>query len=263
MRRPSGRRESPILGRPGSCAEWGKESSYAVVGTVVQSHAHEVGYDDGLLERVRAVRRGLLAVGPAALRSDGDFERVSLGRTDGDALRDILIAERPTTVIEVGLAYGSSALAIAEALVVAGSEHSRHIIIDAHQDEFHDTGWATLVEAGLDSICSLIRQRSQIALPRLLAEELVADAAFVDGSHLFHVVFVDLSYLQDLVRPGGLVIVDDYDWASVATAVRYFEVNLGWCTEPITAPSRLRAFRLRDPRLEPNFTTFKPFGIEP
>ena len=159
-------------------------------------------------------------------------------------------------MLKVGLAYGSSALAIAEALVVAGSDHPRHIIIDAHQDDFHDTGWATLVAAGLDSICSRIRQRSQIALLRLLAEELVAHAAFVDGSHLFHVVLVDLSYLQDLVRPGP------YTW-SVATAVRYFEFNLGWCTEPIMASTRLRAFRLPDPRLEPNFKTFKPFGIEP
>ena len=150
-------------------------------------------------------------------------------------------------MIEVGLAYGSSALAIAEALVVAGSDHPRHIIIDAHQVDFHDMGWAALVDAGLDAICSLIRQPSQIALPRLLAEELVADAAFVDGSHLFHMVFVDLYYLQELIRPGGLVVVDDYDWAPVATAVRYFETNLGWCTEPIAAPTRLRAFRLPDP----------------
>lgn len=222
-----------------------------------------MGYDDALLDKVRGVRRRLATGGPSAERSDGDFERVSLGHLDGDVLRDVLIAERPTTVIEVGLAYGGSALAIAEALVAAGSEHPRHIIIDAHQEQFHNTGWEALVEAGLDSICSLIRQRSQIALPRLLNEAVVADAAFVDGSHLFHMVFVDLYYLQELIRPGGLVIVDDYDWTSVATAVRYFEINLGWRTEQITGSTRLRAFRLPDPKLEPTFERFRPFGIEP
>lgn len=32
---------------------------------------------------------------------------------------------------------------------------------------------------------------------------LVADAAFVDGSHVFHEVFLDLYYLRKVVKPGG------------------------------------------------------------
>ena len=39
-----------------------------------------------------------------------------------------------------------------------------------------------------------------------------ADAAIVDRSHVFHKVFVDLYHLQMIVRPGGLVILDDYWW---------------------------------------------------
>jgi toxin HigB-1 len=73
-----------------------------------------------------------------------------------------------------------------------------------------------------------VEERSQIALPRLLADGFAADAAFVDGSHIFHNVFVDLFYLRELVRPGGLVILDDCGYLSVATAARYFEVNTGW-----------------------------------
>jgi hypothetical protein len=37
----------------------------------------------------------------------------------------------------------------------------------------------------------------------------VADAAFADGSHILHNAFADLLYLRELVRPGGLVILDD------------------------------------------------------
>ncbi len=40
--------------------------------------------------------------------------------------------ERPTTVIEVGLAYGSSAFAIAKALVGSGVDSPHHLIIDAY-----------------------------------------------------------------------------------------------------------------------------------
>ena len=214
---------------------------------------------DDLVGRIRAARRKLAVDGPPRVRSAGDFERVSIPSSDGDILRDLLLVEKPTTVIEIGLAYGSSALAIAEALVALGSDQARHLIIDAYQSGFYGSGWSALVEAGASDLCSLLEERSQIVLPRLLSEGLLADAAFVDGSHIFHNVFVDLFYLRELVRPGGLVILDDCGYPSVATAVRYFEVNTGWVAQAMPAPTRLRAFRLPNPRSEPHFESFKPF----
>jgi cephalosporin hydroxylase len=169
--------------------------------------------------------------------------------------------ERPQVVIEVGLAYGGSAPAVAEALVMAGTDEPQHLIIDAFQDHFHDTGWNAIMGAGLGSLCTLLRERSQIALPRLLSEGFIADAAFVDGSHIFHNVFVDLAYLRNLVRPGGLIILDDCDLPSVATAVRYFEINTGWQPEPTLAETRIRAYRQPDPLVEPSFEDFKAFGL--
>jgi predicted O-methyltransferase YrrM len=171
----------------------------------------------------------------------------------------LLLEARAHVVIEIGLAYASSALAIAEALLEQNQPDARHVIIDAYQDRFENVGWETLLSAGLGDLCTLIAERSQIALPRMLTEALVADAAFVDGSHIFHNVFVDLYYLRELVRPGGLIVLDDCQWPSVATAVRYFEVNTGWESQPISATTRLRAFRLPDPPTEPAFYDFKPF----
>jgi predicted O-methyltransferase YrrM len=221
-----------------------------------------MGSEQDLVRRIREARRRLAAGGPPQVRSDGDFERVSVPVADSDVLRELLLAENPRTVIEIGLAYGSSALAIAEALVAAGSNEARHVILDAYQEHFHGSGWAAIVGAGLASMCSLVEERSQIALPRLLADGFIADAAFVDGSHIFHNVFVDLFYLRELVRPGGLVILDDCNYLSVATAARYFEVNAGWEPEPVAWPTRLRAFRLPDPRTEPGFKSFRPFGLD-
>jgi predicted O-methyltransferase YrrM len=218
--------------------------------------------DNHRIEKIRAIRRKLAADGPTRVRSVGDFERVSIPNLDGDVLRDLLIAERANIAIEIGLAYASSALAIAEALVTVGSNHARHVIIDAYQDGFFRSGWSAIAEADLTSLCLLIEERSQIVLPRLLGEEFLADAAFVDGSHIFHNVFADLFYLRELVRPGGLVILDDCSYPSVATAVRYFEANTGWQMEPIPAPTRLRAFRLPIERAEPGFESFKPFGLD-
>ena len=87
-----------------------------------------------------------------------------------------------------------------------------------------------------------------------------ADAAFVDGSHIFHNVFVDLHFLRQLVRPGGLVILDDCEWPSVAMAVRYFEVNMGWLPVQLRTGTRLKAYRLPGQITEPSFEDFKPFG---
>ena len=172
------------------------------------------------------------------------------------------MAECTRVVVEIGLAYGSSALAIGEALHSSGSGPVKHVIIDAYQDRFHDTGWVALESAGLADDCTLLRERSQLALPGLVAEGLVADAAFVDGSHIFHNVFIDLFFLREIVRPGGLIVLDDCQWPSVATAASYFEVNAGWRDQPIGRPTRLRAFRLPNPAFEPSFETFRPFGIE-
>ncbi len=215
-----------------------------------------------LLAGVRAARERLAGAGPDRSRRPGDFERVSLPSADGDVLRDLLVSEGARAVIEVGLAYGASALAIAEALVATGAGRGRHLIVDAYQGDFADEGWKVLAKAGLGTICTLLRERSELVLPRLLAEGVVVDAAFVDASHLFHNVFRDLCYLHELVRPGGLVVLDDCDWPSVATAARYFELNLAWHREPAGRPTRLRPYRLPDPRPEPAFDSFVPFGAD-
>lgn len=218
--------------------------------------------ESSALHAVREARRRLAEAGPQRLRAAGDFARVSIPHDDGDALRDLLVADGSRSVIEVGLAYGSSALAIGEALLVQPGP-SEHLIVDAYQHLFHDAGIETIDDAGLGGRCTLLRERSQLALPQLLTAGVVADAAFVDGSHAFHNVFVDLYFLRELVRPGGLIILDDCDWPSVATAVRYFEVNTAWKEQPFHRPTRLRAVRLPDPREEPSFESFTSFASDP
>lgn len=225
------------------------------------SDTSTVAIDEELLTAVRDARRRLAHVGPDRVRAAGDFERVSLPNEDCDALRDTLLAEGARAVVEIGLAYGSSALAIEEALA-SQEQPTSHLIIDAYQHQFQNAGWEVIANAGLSRFCTLLTERSQLALPRLLANGFVADAAFVDGSHVFHNVFVDLYFLREVVRPDGLIVLDDCHWPSVATAVRYFEVNTGWRLQALGRPTRLRAYRLPSSRADPNFESFKPFGSD-
>jgi predicted O-methyltransferase YrrM len=165
-------------------------------------------------ERVRNVRQRLANDGPPWTRDHvDDFDTVTVPERDCDALRDLLIAEGVETIVEIGLAYGRSALAIGEALVAVGATRPLHLIIDPMQaTEWSHVGWQLLRSAGLDTIARLILQPSSMALPQLIAEQVTADAAFVDGSHRFHEVFVDLSFLRKIVRPGGIVVLDDHWW---------------------------------------------------
>jgi predicted O-methyltransferase YrrM len=214
-----------------------------------------------LLSMVRSARRRLAELGPPRARSEEDFQRVALPDPDADVLRDLLVAEGVRVVVEIGLAYGSSALAIGEALLTVGKPNPNHVIIDAYQDRFDDVGTELVESAGLSGVATFVIERSQLALPRLIAEQFVADAAFVDGSHIFHNVFVDLCFLREIVRPGGLILLDDCGWPSVATAVRYFELNTAWTPQPIGPPTRLRAFRLPSVQSEPRFEEFQPFNL--
>ena len=214
---------------------------------------------EAVLREVRAARARLATNGPTVTRAlEGDFERVSLPQRECDVLRDVLITEQACVVIEVGLAYGSSALAIGEAVLSSCGRRAQHVLIDPFQlSAYSNVGWELLCSSGLEATSRLLVEASSLALPRLLGEGLVADAAFVDGSHRFHEVFVDLYFLRKLVRPGGLIVLDDVEWPSVSRALSYFDLNLGW--RPVDLEGRLAGCRLPDKLVEPEFTDFRPF----
>jgi predicted O-methyltransferase YrrM len=159
-------------------------------------------------------------------------------RAQGEALRDLAVAEGAERTIEVGLALGMSALFLCQAVLPRGG---RHVAIDPFQAEsWNGAGLRTLREAGVEELVEVIEEESQLALPRLVAEGREFDLAFVDGDHRFEGVFLDLYFMTRLVRPGGLVVVDDMWMPAVRTAVAYVEKNLGASSEPDALPNAFR-----------------------
>jgi predicted O-methyltransferase YrrM len=162
----------------------------------------------------------------------------SIERAQGEALRDLAIAEGAERTIEVGLALGISALFLCQAVLPRGG---RHVAIDPFQAEsWNGAGLRTLRDAGVDELVEVIEEESQLALPRLVAEGREFDFAFVDGDHRFEGVFLDLYFMTRLVRPGGLVVVDDMWMPAIRTAVAYVERNLGATLEPDALPTAFR-----------------------
>lgn len=183
----------------------------------------------------------LVREGTAVSRSDGTVHTlfpVAVNTAEGEALRTWVTREAATHTIEVGLGYGVSALFICEGLLRNGD--ARHVAMDPYQaTRFGNCGLQFLDEAGLTAMLEFHAEESQVALPRFLREGRRFDLAFVDGNHRFDGVLFDLVYLGRLVRPGGILFVDDYQLPAVVRAASFCLTNFGWKLEEVSAADDL------------------------
>lgn len=220
----------------------------------------------GARRQIRGVIERLVRDGTAVARSDGTAHTlfpVGISAVEGEALRSWVTREEPSRTIEVGLAYGISALFICEALLTGDNGSAKHVVIDPYQStRFGDCGLQFLDEAGVAGLVEFHPDESQLALPRFVSEGRQFDFAFVDGNHLFDAVFVDLVYLARLVRPGGIIFLDDYQLPGIAHAASFFVTNRHWTLEEVSTADDLHQWAvLRTSELPDSrpFTYFADF----
>lgn len=216
--------------------------------------------------RVRHVVTRLVRGDSVVARRDGTVHNVfpvAVSPAEGEALRRWVIAEGAARTVETGFGYGVSALYVCEGLLTNGDPSARHVVIDPNQStRFADCGLQLVDEAGVAGMVEHLASESLIALPRLLGEGRVFDLAFVDGNHRFDGVVVDLVYLHRLVRPGGIIMLDDYQLPGIARAASFFLANLGWTLEEVSASDQLhqwavlRTSRMPDARPYDYFVDF-------
>ena len=187
------------------------------------------------VQRVRRVIERLVRDGTVVSRADGTQHTVfpvAVSPEEGEALRDWVAREGAVRTIEVGLGYGVSALHICEGLLLNGDPAARHVVLDPSQaTRFADCGLQVLEDAGVRELVEHHVEFSEIALPQFLKEGRRFDLGFIDGNHRFDAVMLDLFYLGRLVRRGGIVALDDYNWPGIKKAVSFFVSNLGWTVE--------------------------------
>ena len=116
------------------------------------------------------------------------------------------------TIVEIGSYEGSSALWFAEHLLDADGVI---YCIDPWSDseERYKLYCENIAESPHRGKIRTMRARSFDGLRDLLAQGVVADLVYVDGSHAAADVLSDLVLSFRLVRIGGLVLCDDYTWA--------------------------------------------------
>lgn len=125
------------------------------------------------------------------------------------------------TTLEVGLAYGISALCIADAI----KHHSgaRHIVIDPFQNmaSWQGLGLLNLERAGLAEIIDFREEPAQTALPKLIGERIQIDFAYIDAGKRMDDMLIFVHFIEQLLRVGGLIAFDDLAFPGIRKAVRY------------------------------------------
>ena len=161
------------------------------------------------------------------------------------------------SLLEVGLAYGFSSQFLLSALYPLGG---RLISIDPYQSsEWHGIGrrlaihtaQALTVDLGSEEPLRFecLEDRSDLALPQLNSQGESFDMIFIDGSHRFDDVLIDVTMSVHLCREGGLIVLHDLLMPSVRTVVGFLEAN--------------RVDLLREPTPCWNLAVFRRLGNDP
>lgn len=167
--------------------------------------------------------------------------------SDHPFLRDVVAETRPRVVVEVGVWKGGSTIAMAEAMreldldaaVIAvdtwlGSwEHYEHERFYA--DLYMRNGYPTLYDTFLNNVLDRRVEGFVIPLPLDSASasfvvkrrDIAPDVVHIDAGHDYKAVRGDLDTWWEVLKPGGVLIADDYDpsgeiWPSVRDAVDDF-----------------------------------------
>jgi predicted O-methyltransferase YrrM len=166
----------------------------------------------------------------------------ALPEVDAREIRDLAVSEGVGTTLEVGLGLGLGTVSLCEALLEVGRPGARHTVVEGFPSDFGGAGTRTVRDVGLECMVERVDEESQLALPRFAVEGRCFDLALIDGDHRFEGVFLDLCFADRVVRPHGLVIVDDLWMPPIRLAVSYAERNLGWELLPT---AMTRAFNWR------------------
>ncbi len=201
--------------------------------------------------------------GFAIAASDGtrhDLFPVAIDPKEGVALQERIKKEKPASVIDIGLGYGFATINAVKALLETHGEDFFLFTIDPYQDRrFSDLGLQFIGEIGVNNQIEFCKRPSEFILPELQQQGRKFDFAIVDGTHRFEGVFIDLFHLNNLMTPGSVIFLDDYQIPGVRKAVAFFLSNMQWTMEEVSEASETHQWAVVRTRYEPLERTFKDF----
>lgn len=152
-----------------------------------------------------------------------------------EVLHNLCTQVKPKRTLEIGLAFGGSAMVLAASYRNRGLPAAgQHTAIDPFQTGvWDDVGLIALQESGLRPYLDFRPFPSSAALPQLIAEGAAFDLIYVDGSHLFEDVFVDFYFSTRLLTEGGILAFDDSSDPHVKKVLRFIHSDCAFAYEAV------------------------------
>jgi len=150
-------------------------------------------------------------------------------------IRALMMELAPQQTLEIGMAFGGSALTFASSHRDLGRPPLRqHTAIDPAQTSHWDNaGRENLKGADLEDYVEVIEQFSAAALRELIAEKRNYDLIYVDGSHQFEDVLIDFVFCHEMLNIGGVILFDDSTDSHVAKVLRFIQSNYDQIYHPV------------------------------
>jgi predicted O-methyltransferase YrrM len=149
-----------------------------------------------------------------------DYPSRSVMSDDSRALlHHLVVMRRPERVLEIGTYNAGTAEVIARALWEAGHGHLETI------DPFGGERCPPIIATyppQLQGRVSFSAVNSASLFDRALSRNLSYDMVLIDGNHEFEFALFDLLCTARLMRPGGLVVLDNVDQAGPRFATKVF-----------------------------------------
>jgi predicted O-methyltransferase YrrM len=147
--------------------------------------------------------------------------------------------EQPRVVVEIGMGFGASSIAILTALEENGGDGQLISIDPNQQSACSGRGIAYVEEAGLAHRHRLVEDMDYVALPILIHEGLIVDFGYIDGWHTFDYVLVDFFLLDKMLSVGGLVAFNDCHYRAVEKVTKFVLGHRHYAEEDVGLPPRL------------------------
>jgi predicted O-methyltransferase YrrM len=155
--------------------------------------------------------------------------RISIGQ--GLTINNLMRTHSVKRSLEIGLAYGFSTVWMLDAL--RSQKDALHIAIDPFEkSSWHGIGLVQVKKLDLDRHFQWVEDYSIHALSDLIRKQAQFDFIYIDGNHRFDDVVVDFYLSDQLLRPGGLMALDDVWMQSVRTAVNFIVSNRAYTLVP-------------------------------
>lgn len=173
-----------------------------------------------------AVLPQILKTGITRLPSGEHVKATSyIDESCGALIQDVIRDTRPSVCVEVGLAFGISALYILEALSQTGGEKLIGMDPAQHDNQWRGGGLYNIKQAGYADLYEFHEDDSQRVLPFLASKKQRVDFAFIDGWHTFDHTLIDFFYIDQMLNLEGVLVFDDVGYPAIRRVCDFVLTN--------------------------------------